>query len=65
VPIQAPSASASAQAAAGSPTMAAGPRRPGVIPSTSLSRDSGLNSDLSSGPRRPVPGQNDSLTAER
>lgn len=65
VPIQSPGARASVQAPAGSPAMAAGPRRPGVIPSTSLSRDSGSNSDLSSGPRRPVPGQNDSLTAER
>ena len=45
--------------------MAIGPRRPGATPSTSRSRDTGVSSDLSSGPRRPVPGKSEALTAQK
>jgi hypothetical protein len=66
VPIQAPgSGTASAPVTGGTPGMAAGPRRPGAIPTASRSRDTSSNSDLSSGPRRPVPGQNEALTAKK
>ena len=57
--------SASAPAPGGTPAMPSGPRRPGVIPSTSLPRDTGTNSDLSSGPRRPVPSQSQTLSAKK
>jgi len=66
VPIQAPgSGSGAAPASGGTSGMATGPRRPGAIPSTSRSRDTGLNSDLPSGTRRPFPGQSEALTAKK
>jgi hypothetical protein len=66
VPIQAPgSGTASAPATGGTPGMAAGPRRPGAISTVSRSRDTGLNSDIASGTRRPVPGQSEALTAKK
>ncbi len=42
-----------------------GPRRPGVIPHASLSRGGGSADGLPQAPRRPVPGQNAALTANR
>ena len=42
-----------------------GPRRPGVIPPASLSRGGGSADGLPQAPRRPVPGQNAALTANR
>ena len=42
-----------------------GPRRPGVIPPASLSRGGGSADGLPQAPRRPVPGQNSALTANR
>jgi hypothetical protein len=66
VPIQAPgSGSGAAPAIGGTSGMATGPRRPGAIPSTSRSRDTGLNSDLPSRTRRPFPGQSEALTAKK
>jgi hypothetical protein len=65
VPIQTagtPSTSAAAPAVTATMT---GPRRPGAVPSTSTSRVSATSSDLSSGPRRPVPGKSETLTAEK
>jgi len=65
VPIQAPGA-ASAAAPNGTAAVSPGPRRPGLIPSSSPRPGSGLASDPSSSPpRRPVPGQNRALSASQ
>jgi hypothetical protein len=54
-----------AAAPAGAPSGINGPRRPGVIPHASLSRGGGSADGLPQAPRRPVPGQNAALTANR
>jgi hypothetical protein len=54
-----------ASAPAGVPTGINGPKRPGVIPPASLSRAGGSADGLPQAPRRPVPGLNEALTAER
>jgi hypothetical protein len=65
VPIQAPSAaSAVAPDPSSTPAVSAGPRRPGLIPSASLHAENPLDSELSSGPRRPVPGQTRTLAVK-
>jgi hypothetical protein len=54
-----------ASAPAGVPTGMNGPKRPGVIPSASLSGAGGSADGLPQAPRRPVPGQNEDLTANK
>ena len=54
-----------AAAPAGAPSGMNGPRRPGVIPHPSLSRGGGSADGLPQAPRRPVPGQNVVLAANR
>ena len=44
----------------------AGPRRPGLIPSTSSAAGISTGGDAAGGQRRPIPGQsNDTLSAEK
>jgi hypothetical protein len=59
VPIQALSSpNAAASTPAGTASGVKGPRRPGVIPPTSLRPASGLDPEHHAGPRRPFPLQN-------
>jgi hypothetical protein len=59
VPIQAlTSPNPSAPTPAGTPSGVKGPRRPGVIPPTSLRPASGLDAEHPGGPRRPFPVNN-------
>jgi len=64
VPIQTPNG---AQVAAPTEsTGSSGPRRPGTIPTPSLSLNNGTSPDRTAGPRRPVPAQPEAaLTAEK
>ena len=54
-----------ASAPAGVPTGINGQKRPGVIPPASLSRAGGSADGLPQAPRRPVPGLNEDLTANK